>query len=87
MAAKTETDICFVCLEELKQDEALTLLSCGHKLHVKCQFSYSVAKKTGRMLCGMCRASIMDEQHGYFSLILFFFTDLGVTYAIHLYDF
>ena len=79
MAAKAETYIGFVCLEELKQDKALTLLSCGHKLHFKCQFSYSVAKKTGRMLCGMCRALIMDKQHGYFSLILLFFTDLEVT--------
>ena len=64
MAAKTEKDICFVCLEELKQDKALTLLSCEHKLHFKCQFSYSVAKKTGRMLRGMCRTPIMNEQEG-----------------------
>ena len=64
MAAKTETDICFDGLEKLKQDKALTVLSCGHKLHFKCQFSYSVAKKTGRMLRGMCRAPIMNEQEG-----------------------
>ena len=30
MAEKTEVDICFVYLEELKQDKALTFLSCGH---------------------------------------------------------
>ena len=64
MAAKTEVDNCFVCLEELMQNTALTHLSCGHKLHFKCQFSYSVAKKTGRMLCRMCRAPIMNKQEG-----------------------
>ena len=64
MAENTEGDICFVCLDELKQDKALTILSCGHQLHFKCQFSYSVARKTDRMLCGVCRAPVMDEQEG-----------------------
>ena len=64
MAAKKEVDVCFVCLEELKLEKALTVLSCGHRLHYKCQFSYSVAKNDGRMLCGMCRAPIMNEEEG-----------------------
>ena len=64
MAAKTEVDVCFVFLEELKQEKALTFLNCGHRLHFKCQFSYSVAKNDGRMLCGMCRAPIMNEEEG-----------------------
>ena len=67
MAAKTEVDVCFVFLEELKQEKALTVLNCGHRLHFrhfKCQFSYLVAKNDGSMLCGMCRAPIMSEEEG-----------------------
>ena len=64
MAAKKEVDVCFVCLEELKLEKALTVLSCGHRLHYKCQFFCSVAKNDGKMLCGMCRAPIMNEEEG-----------------------
>ena len=45
-----ENSECIICLEEMKKNEIVIILRCGHSYHKKCLFEWFKKKK----ICPLC---------------------------------
>jgi len=50
--------ICFVCLTELEDDEAVKTLSCGDKFHKDCARNWLKFQNT----CPTCQVKVIESQ-------------------------